>query len=272
MRCPLVVTLHDLYSWTHSDHASAAFIAKKRAAYRRAAVAATVIITHTEAIRRQITESFDVPPARVFAVPLAAGLPVSSPASVQRENDLILVVGGPSRRKGSHRLGAILRLWTERTGWRPRVVWVGSGSEAEALAILADMPEATRSRVRFLGHVPDAELSHLYESATGLLNLSDAEGFGLPLLEAANRGCPVISIDTAPLREVLAAGAFWFDANDLMTSARRLCAFLDPAERARTQQAAAAQARRFDWNRTARMTLDVYRHAIEIFRPPTPPR
>lgn len=58
------------------------------------------------------------------------------------------------------------------------------------------------SRVKFLGHVPDADLPGLYSGAVVFAFPSLFEGFGLPILEALSCGCPVIASDIAPHREI----------------------------------------------------------------------
>lgn len=72
----------------------------------------------------------------------------------------------------------------------------------------ADLPQLVREAtdlgsIRFLGYVTDAELRWLYERAQVLAFVSLDEGFGLPPIEAASFGCPVIASDIAVFRETL---------------------------------------------------------------------
>jgi alpha-1,3-rhamnosyl/mannosyltransferase len=57
--------------------------------------------------------------------------------------------------------------------------------------------------VRWTGFVPDGELRHLLSGATALLLPSECEGFGLPAVEAAACGAPVIATTASPLPELL---------------------------------------------------------------------
>lgn len=59
------------------------------------------------------------------------------------------------------------------------------------------------NRVKFLGHVPDADLPALYSGAAVFGFPSLFEGFGLPILEALSCGCPVVASDIPPHREIL---------------------------------------------------------------------
>ncbi|SFM82282.1 glycosyltransferase [Marinobacter pelagius] len=64
-------------------------------------------------------------------------------------------------------------------------------------------------RLFWFNGIGDEALSELYRRASALLALSDDEGFGLPLIEASQRGLPVIARDIGVFREVAGDGA-WF--------------------------------------------------------------
>lgn len=73
------------------------------------------------------------------------------------------------------------------------------------LTRVREHPEQRR-RLRWLRDVDDAALAALYHDAQALIYLSRDEGFGLPVLEARQLGCPVIASDRPALRE---AGGDW---------------------------------------------------------------
>jgi len=62
------------------------------------------------------------------------------------------------------------------------------------------------TRLFVLDAPSDQDVSFLYGHAAGLLYLSKGEGFGLPLLEAANHGTPIICSDIPVFHEI--AGDF----------------------------------------------------------------
>jgi alpha-1,2-rhamnosyltransferase len=74
-------------------------------------------------------------------------------------------------------------------------------------------PEFGR-RLLWLDDADDADLQLLYANARGAVNCAVAEGFGLPLVEAALRGVPVIASDIAVFREVGGDGPRYFDLLD----------------------------------------------------------
>ena len=59
----------------------------------------------------------------------------------------------------------------------------------------------------------DATLCHLYKNAVALIYPSKYEGFGLPILEAMENSCPVISSNSSCLPEVYGDAALTFDPN-----------------------------------------------------------
>ena len=120
-----------------------------------------------------------------------------------------------------------------------------------------------RSLVQYLGYVPDHELPGLYAGAEALLFPAWYEGFGLPVLEAMNQGCPVISSDRTSLREVGGEAALYIDpANPRQIAANMLQLEVDTVQRKQLVQAGLAQAATFSWERTARNTLDFYSRVL----------
>ncbi|WBK00331.1 glycosyltransferase family 4 protein [Methylocystis parvus] len=77
-------------------------------------------------------------------------------------------------------------------------------------------------RLFWLDRASDADLAFLYRNARALALASVAEGFGLPIVEAANYGAPVIATDIAVFREVAGDSARYFDLLDSDSLAERM--------------------------------------------------
>jgi glycosyltransferase involved in cell wall biosynthesis len=69
-------------------------------------------------------------------------------------------------------------------------------------------------RLHFFEDAPDALLAQLYQAAAGVITPSEAEGFGLPLVEAVRLGKPVLCRDLAVFRELVHDGATYFSGSD----------------------------------------------------------
>ncbi len=119
-----------------------------------------------------------------------------------------------------------------------------------------------RADIRFLGFVDDASLPDLYRAAACFVYPSLFEGFGFPPIEAMACGCPVISSARGSLREVVADAARLVDPESVPELAEALTALATGAPaRDQLRVAGFRNARRFDWNRNAAETLEVYAKA-----------
>ena len=121
-----------------------------------------------------------------------------------------LVVGTLEPRKGHAKtLAAFEQLWRE--GLDINLVFVGkSGWLVEALVEkLRVHPELGR-HFFWLTSVSDEFLVKIYAAANCLIAPSEGEGFGLPLIEAAQHGLPIIASDIPVFREVAGDHATYF--------------------------------------------------------------
>ena len=107
-------------------------------------------------------------------------------------------------------------------------------------------------------------LAAVYRRSTLLLQTSEAEGFGLPLVEAMACGCHVVASDIPVLREIGADAATFCPVGEILQWAETVVRLLhersvnaDPWS-LRTL-ASVKNAQRFNWEQTANQTLDVYR-------------
>jgi glycosyltransferase involved in cell wall biosynthesis len=136
----------------------------------------------------------------------------------------------------------------------------GFGSEAVNEHIRR---EGLSSRVARLRQVDAGKLAKLYQAADVFLFPSLEEGFGLPVLEAMSYGLPAVLSNTSSLPEVGGDAALYADPlspEDIAAKVRQ--AAEDSALRERMIQAGIARAREFTWERTARLTLQVYEEVL----------
>jgi glycosyltransferase involved in cell wall biosynthesis len=148
---------------------------------------------------------------------LAASLPsrghdpqAASLATRRASGRRFLMVGTVEPRKGHGQvLGAFESLWAE--GEDVELVLIGKeGWCVDGLAQrLRGHPEQG-SRLHWLSDVSDEMLLKVYRSADALLVASEGEGFGLPLIEAAQHDIPIIARDIPVFREVAGDHAYYF--------------------------------------------------------------
>lgn len=115
----------------------------------------------------------------------------------------VLMVSTIEPRKGHDvALAAFEHLWATRGAKAPDLVIIGKpGWKTKALQDrLRSHPEQGK-RLHWLERVSDEGLCLFYERCRGLLVASHEEGFGLPLIEAAMHGCPVLARDLVVFHE-----------------------------------------------------------------------
>ena len=106
--------------------------------------------------------------------------------------------------------------------------------------------------VIFTGRVSNKELKHLYGSALALTYVSYFEGFGIPVLEAQQCGCPVIASDTTSLPEVVSGSAYMVDPFLVESIAEGMLALSkDQWLREDLVQKGFINSKRFSWEKTA---------------------
>jgi len=145
---------------------------------------------------------------------------------------------------------------------RPQLALVGSidrdvfhGDQARIRRTISEL--GLESQVVWTGFVADDELRALHSGATALLLPSECEGFGLPAVEAAACGAPVIATIESPLPELLAGAGVFVKPGERAQLESAMRSLLDDAAlRARCSAAALEQVKLLSWPRAARAALD----------------
>lgn len=135
----------------------------------------------------------------------------------------VLMVGTLEPRKGYlQAVQAFGELWQQgvdinllivgREGWTD----LADGQRRDIpklMQLLRQHPEMGK-RLHWFDGVSDEFLERLYAEADGLLAASEDEGFGLPLIEAAQKGLPILARDIPVFREVAGEHAAYFQAGN----------------------------------------------------------
>lgn len=92
-----------------------------------------------------------------------------------------------------------------------QLVVAGAGLNEDEAALVSDF----RGRITVLENVSDQSLKSLYQHAHAFVYPSLYEGFGIPLLEAMNCGCPVIAFSNSCIPEIMGDSPMLLKNNDL---------------------------------------------------------
>jgi glycosyltransferase involved in cell wall biosynthesis len=168
-----------------------------------------------------------------------------------------LSVGSSIPRK---RLDVLLHVFAEVRKEVPNVrllrigeaLTVEQGELGRQLGVDSDMLE--------LGFVTREILSAAYRRAGMLLQTSEAEGFGLPPIEAMACGCQVIASDLPVLREIGGAAATYCTVGDIQSWKAAVVSAIH--NRNFNRERAFANAARFSWSENATRTARVYEQVL----------
>lgn len=270
-RARRVISIHDTAVLTHPEWCSPA-IAKTFAAHlRRVAPLVDAVLTPSRATAENVSAHLSVDPARIHVTPYGIGQlkdPLSHDAArdgvhrtVGCKGPFFLFVGTLEPRKNIAGLLAAFEQIMDRIphdlvlagawGWKTE----GFAASLERLA--------GRGRVHCPGYVDAALRTALYSTADALILPSWDEGFGFPVLEAMQLGCPVIASTAGALPEVVGDAGVTVDPADTagLAAAMRVLAE-DSARREALAQKGQVRAKQFTWRMTAEATLSVYRSLL----------
>jgi len=250
--CPGVVTIHDLAFEEHGED----FAARTRAKYRyfapRAARSAQRVICMSAFTRDDLCARYGIDPARVAVIPPAPALAAGD--APPPPGPYLLGVGDLRAKKNWARLVAAWR--TLRAEGLPHRLVIAGADAGEGPTLRA---AAGGEPLELTGYLGEAPLDALVRGAAVLVHPSLYEGFGLVVLEAQARGCPVALAQGTALPEAGGDAAVAFDPLDPGAIAAAIREALE-----RRDELAARGRRRaagFTWARAAAATAAVYREA-----------
>ena len=274
---PTVVTIHDLIPLLLSEYRGGPLVRLYTALVSAGAQRASLVLTDSEASRRDIVAHLGLPGERVRAVHLAASgryTPAPTPedpeirARYRLPERYVLYLGGLDVRKNVATALSTYRRAGPAIGATCPLVIAGRLPERDT-PFAPDPRRLAREQgideryVRFTGLVDEQDKPALYRGAVALIFPSRYEGFGLPPLEALACGTPVVGSDTSSIPEVVGDAGILLPPDDAEGMASALIQLAtDDAFRAELSHRALAQAAHFSWEHTARQTLAAYQSVV----------
>jgi glycosyltransferase involved in cell wall biosynthesis len=256
---PAILTIHDLSPWREKawqidTHNADADRVRWRTPWLVRLRRARMILTVSEAVRTEVINHFDIQPERVRAVPLAASShfrPLTPTFPAQKPFFLFVATLEPRKN-----VAGLIAGWREAAAETRAELVIAGRSRADFAGVPAG------DGIHFLGEVPDQELPRLYSDALAFVYPSHYEGFGLPVLEAMQCGCPVITSRDPAVTEVTGGNAIHTSSAHEIAEAMRAIA-ADPRLRNTLRGCGLERAAAFSWSRTARETRAVYEEVLQ---------
>ncbi len=192
-------------------------------------------------------------------IPLGCDLACEASMSQERKGP-ILCAGALEARKGQRFLvRAYCRAKREGVSLPPLVL-VGP-DRGEAKYIRDELAAAGETSVQLRGWIDDAELRSLYHTCMLQVIPSFEEGYGLPLVEGASAGIPMIASDIPVFREIAGDGVCWArpgDEDDWLMAFRAFAGGGIPPSALRRERT---------WDECALETLEAYRTVLKRASP-----
>ena len=236
--------------------------------------AATMIITPTESVRKEVCEHLQIARKKVVTVseatrevfrPMSAEKARTARKQLRVSDEFVLFVGTIEPRKD---LQTLLRAFERVAHARNSLQLVVTGKMGWLFDDLLEQirNSKVRDRIKLIGYLNDEELRALYSSCRAFVYPSIYEGFGLPPLEAMACGAPVIASRIDSIVEVCGDAALLIEPKSVGSLASAIDKVLDDESfRTKLSSAGRARASDFSWKRTAELTRAVYEEAMKRF-------
>lgn len=274
---PCIITFHDLSSYQIPQCYSQLKRVSNKANYNLMSKKADRIIAVSESTRNDLENFLKVPREKVRVV--YSGLDKrffenqnsGNPKILERheiDKKYILFLGTLEPSKNISRLFEAFKIFKEKMTspagegnrkFNYQLVLAGKKGwlSEEYPKIAKDLGIA--KDVVFLGYVIGDELVPLFKNSEFFVMPSLYEGFGMTVLESFATGTPAIISRVSSLPEIAGDAAFFIDPTNTSEIAEAMIKFAsDEGIRNEYRQKGFKQAEKFDWEKTAQETLDVY--------------
>lgn len=272
---PTVVTVHDLTPIKFRSHFAAGIKGRIRWEFNKRSLAkSSAIITDSESSTGDVRKLVPIVPDKVRTVHLAAG---------EEFKQLSLSISQKDQLCKKYSLPESFALYVGDVTWNknlPRLLKAAVKAQIPLVLVGKAIDEkdfdrsnpwnkdrievqqiiAANNSISALGFVSSEDLVSLYNLATVFIMPSLYEGFGLPVIEAMQSGCPVITSKEGSLPEVAGDSAYYIDAYSTKSISEGLQEVFSSDElQEELRRKGLERSQEFSWKKTAFDTLEVYK-------------
>ncbi len=237
-----VTTIHDMvvYKFPHSSHSNIVTVQKRRLEWVKKECDAVIAVSAST--KKDIVEILGIDEKKIKVIYEASNMQPPK-EKYKPKKPYILAVGTREPRKNLDRLVKAFQSLKQKD---VELIMVGNYKKVEV--------------VNALGYVSSEKLAELYSGALALVYPSIYEGFGIPILEAFNCGCPVVTSNLSSMPEVGGKAAIYADPLSISDIAEKIDYVLDLSSSKRKEliEKGFSQAQKFSWENTAKETIKVY--------------
>ena len=264
-----VATVHDLAvhlpQFENFNFSTEYFKKKRMSLFQQFAEKADVIITVSEATKKDFLQFFQFPEEKIHAIPLAPSLTMSNEGDESSKiletlklspKTYFISMGGVSLRKNTFNLIKAYHLSKAKDDFKLVITGkIESAHEEEVTKYIAS--HQLEDKIKLTGYLSNHDLQKLYSSAKAFLFPTFYEGFGIPILEGMIAKLPVLTSSTGAAPETAGGFAILVDPFQPESIAEGIDQ-LKNIEQPHLEQAK-TYALGHTWEKTAKMTTSVYK-------------
>jgi glycosyltransferase involved in cell wall biosynthesis len=261
---PIVVTVLDMIHERFPQYFSRSRHERFRLQKEGAVSSADAVICISETTKNDLIHFYHADEMKIRVIPLA---PSSAFRKLERIPDhplaltnepFLIYVGGRGLYKNFREVVDAYGGWAYRKAVAMAVVGPAWSNEERALLVERDILD----RVKLYVDIDDAALCQLYNRAAGLVFPSFYEGFGLPLLEAAACGCPIVASRIPTTLDIMGEDAIYFEPGKVGDLTGALTKAIQEGRDSIRAGRGLEIAERYSWKKTASDTIALYRRLV----------
>ena len=253
---PFVLTIHDMIPELYPQ-----YFAKDNFQIinkRKLAPLASAIITVSEHTKKDVIRLLDVPESKIHVVYHGCSFSFQDETKAFYEQPYVLYVGD---RWGYKDFIPFVKSIADNLKSHPNlhVVCTGRPFNEDELRLM----DSLNIHNRFIHHwaKSDAELFSLYHHASFFIYTSEYEGFGMPILEAYQAGCPVMLNNSSCFPEIAGDAAVYFHLNENggnLSEMIEQVINMSPSEKTQLIEKQNKRLQLYSWNKAAQQLCEIY--------------
>lgn len=208
--------VHDISWYLYPKHHPISRVLFYKLTYKKCLESCCKIVAVSENTKLDLIKHFNVPDNKIYVIYPTFKKNIKDVSKIKYELKFpyILFVGTLEPRKNITSIIEAYKKIKKENSYKHKLVICGKKGWLYTNLIKQIQSSELKDDIIYLGYITDEEKKYLYKHADFFVYPSYYEGFGIPVLEAMNYGCAVITSNISSLPEVAGKGAVLIDPYD----------------------------------------------------------